>query len=209
MVKKLSVWCVAFSLLLISLSLISANLDIQKEIISPVAIKDLNVPAEITLTIKNLGDSDTFRIYSLVGIDLQPNESFSLAHDQTKIINLDAYPSIALKTSPDYYSFEYKIAGEKSGIQTDELAITLAYLKDAFNFYIEDISPTSTKAVIHFDNRGGHEYKNINVDFSSAFFNEIANFSLAPILNARKESKKGRHAPICPQGALQPERKPA
>jgi len=166
------------SLLLLNLAVVSSQLDIKKEVVSPVAIKDLNIPAEYTLTITNLGASDTFNIYSLVGITLQPNESFTLGANEVKVIDLKAYPPLELKVSPDYYSFDYKIAGQKAGIQSDELAITLVYLKDAFNFYVDDINPESTNAIVHFDNRGGHVFSNINLDLSSAFFTKTLSFPL-------------------------------
>lgn len=164
--------------LLLSIALVSANLEIKKDVISSVAIKDLNVPAEYKLEITNLGADDTFTIYSLVGIELQPNESFSIASHETKTIVLKAYPSLTLKTSPDYYSFEYKISGKNSGIQSDELSATLVYLKDAFNFYIDDINPNSNKAVVHFNNRGGYAFKNISLKLDSAFFTKSLDFPL-------------------------------
>jgi hypothetical protein len=180
MVKKIGALLIIFSALLLSLALISANLDIKKTVVSPVAIKDLSIPAVYTIKITNNGGADTFNIYSLVGLRLEPNESFSINTGETKEITLKAYIDMPLKVSPDYYSFEYKISGVNSGLQSDELAATLVYLKDAFNIHIDSINPLSDKTIINVDNRGGYFFKNVSLDVSSDFFLKSINFDLLP-----------------------------
>ncbi|MBM3247435.1 hypothetical protein FJZ17_02760 [Candidatus Pacearchaeota archaeon] len=178
---------VILAFVLINSVLVSANLEIKKETVSSMAIKDLNWPATFNVKIKNLGPTDTFRIYSLVGIDLEPTENFTIAQGETKEIVLKAYPSLPVKVSPDYHSFVYKIVGQKSGINDDELAISIANLRDAFTFTVDNINPLSQKAIINFDNKAGHVYSSVKLDLSSSFFNLNKEFSLAAYEKKRFE----------------------
>jgi hypothetical protein len=182
MIKKSSgvLLSVILAFVLINSILVSASLEIKKETVSSMAVKELNWPAIFNVKIKNLGPSDTFHIYSLVGIDMDPKENFSIASGETKEIVLKAYPSLPLRASPDYYSFVYKIAGENSGITNDEMAISIVNLKDAFTFTVDNLDPASQKAIIHFDNKAGHSYSNIKLELSSLFFTKNADFSLGP-----------------------------
>ena len=175
--KKTGYFIVASLMLFFSLSLIAADLDIKKETISNVAIKDLNKPAIFSLELTNLGEGDIFNIYSIAGVNMEPNESFSLDTGATKKLTVYAYPTIPLKVSPDYYSFEYKIKGMKAGIQKDQLAIEIVNLKDAFNFNVDPINPDSTTATITLENKYGGDLNNVVFEISSVFFSLNQNLS--------------------------------
>ena len=177
--KKIGIYILSSAIvMLFALAIVSASLEITKETVSSMAVKDLNLPAIFNVNLKNTGETDSFRIYSLVGINMEPSESFILESGATKTIVLRAYPTIAIKNSPEYYSFEYKISGEKSGIQTDELATAIANLKDVFSMNFEDLTLDSTKAILTFTNKGGHQFDNMNIEFSSAFFSETKPISM-------------------------------
>ncbi len=183
--RKVGVALLALFSAIILAGFVSASLEIREQTISSMAIPELNLPAKFNLEIKNLGDSDTFTIYSLSGIDIAPNQSFSIASGETKQVSISAMPTFSLKASPQYFSFEYKIEGQKTGMQSDELAISIVKLKDAFNFYIDGISPESDRAVIHFENKGGHAFSKVKLAVSSAFFSENLEFQM----NAYEEKK--------------------
>lgn len=171
---------VLLAFILVNSILVSANLEIKKEAVSSIAIKELNLPAIFNVQIKNLGTADTFRIYSLVGINMEPTEKFTISSGETREIVLKAYPTLPVKSSPDYYSFVYKIEGDSSGITNDELAISIVNLRDAFNFEADSINPNSQKVKINFDNRAGHSFPNVKLDLSSVFFTKSLEFSLNP-----------------------------
>ena len=80
---------VLFVALIISVSFISASLDIQKTAASSMAIKDLNKPAIFDLQLTNTGGSDTFTIYSLAGVYITPNENFFISGGETKQITIN------------------------------------------------------------------------------------------------------------------------
>lgn len=176
--KKVSVLVFALLSLALCLSLISAAVDIKKETVSSLAIKDLNVPAIYQLSITNQGLDDDFTLSSLSGISIEPNESFYIGSGQTKEITMKVTPKIPLKISPDYFSFEYMITGKRTASQVDEVVLTYVKLKDAFDISIKDITPDSTKAEITIKNKAGTAIDDINLDFSSLFFTQSKTISL-------------------------------
>lgn len=162
-------------LLLLQMSFISASLKVTSEAVSQMAILELNRPATFNLNLTNLGETDSFEIYTLVGLDIAPKEPFTIESGQTKQILLEVFP----KGLAQYYSFEYKIKGEKSGIQVENLVVNIVNLKDAFSLSVDEISQDSEQAVLHIENKGGQNFDNIDATFNSAFFTGSEKFSLA------------------------------
>jgi len=178
--KKIGVLIIALLVSLSFISLISAEgLEIQKEIVSSLAIPELNLPAIFNLHITNTNQTDIFRFYSLVGVDLEPTENITLSGGETTIIQLKAYPRFPVQISPNYYSFEYKIKGVYTPIQTDKIAMTIVKLKDAFDLKFDNVNPDSETAILNFKNLGGHAFEKVNLDLSSAFFTNSQEFALA------------------------------
>ena len=176
--KKFGVLVLVSLTLLLTLSLVSASLEISEKPISSMAIPDLNKPAIFNITIKNNGADDTFMMSSLAGIYFEPNESFSISQGSTKTLTVKIYPKIPLKVSPDYYSFEYEIKGEDAE-QIDDVALTLVRLKEALEVSAEDITVESNVAVLYLENKYGGPLEKLSVDFSSMFFSETREITLA------------------------------
>jgi len=175
--KKFGALFMVLSVILSSF-LVSASLDIKKEEVSSMAIKELNLPAVFKLSLTNNGPEDVFQIYSLVGITLEPNESFSILHGDTKIVYLKLYPNLPLKVSPDYYSIEYKVKSSSGGIQTADVAFSIASLKDAFDIDFDAINPESETATLHFTNRAGHDLKDVKLEVYSELFSQSFGFDI-------------------------------
>lgn len=160
-------------------SIAVAELEVKETVVSSIAIPELNKPAMFDLSITNSGKSDEFLIYSLGGINIEPNESFAIDSGKTKNIAVKVYPIIPLKLSPDYYSFEYKIVGEDTPAYLDEFAVTMVKLRDAFTLSIEDINPESQTAAVHIVNKYGGNIEGISIELSSLFFSQTSDFSLS------------------------------
>ena len=177
-VKKLGVLLVfaLFFVQLSALSLISAEVTVREQAVSLMAILELNKPAIFNLDITNNGASDIFEIYTLVGLDMEPKEKFSLSGGETETIVVQVYP----RGIAQPYPFEYKIKGEKMGVQKESLVINIVNLKDVFNIKAEDINPDSEEATIYFENKGGHSFDSVDLSLSSVFFDENFKFSVAP-----------------------------
>ncbi len=186
--KKIGVFVAAVFSLALILSFASAeSLSIKKEIVSAQAIPELNLPAIYNLKITNINETDIFTMYSLVGVDIQPAEGITISGGETKDIVLKAYPKFPIEISPNYYSFEYKIKGIYTPIQTDKLAMTIVKLKDAFGLEFESINPDSETTILNFKNLGGHSFDKISLELSSAFFESSQEFALAPSETKRIE----------------------
>ena len=74
-----------FSIILISLSIISISaidLEVESKPISSSYLIELDEPAIFDLTIKNLGNKDTFKLYSLVGINITHNPNYRSQRNQ-------------------------------------------------------------------------------------------------------------------------------
>ncbi len=168
--------------LLLSVSLVSSiNLDIQKEAVSDVIISELNKPAIFKLTIKNNGERDSFEIYSLVSVDINPKNAFVLSRGESRELTIYVTASDTIKKNPGAFSFVYKIKGSDTGTQEDRLTINIARLKDALQITSESLTPDSDKATIYVENKESFDFKEMSADFSSVFFSFSENFSLGPL----------------------------
>ncbi len=168
--------------LLTLVSLASAiNLEIEEKAINDVVIVELDTPALFSFTIKNLGQSDGFEIYSLVGVDIFPKSSFNLETGETKKINVKVIAGESVKKNPGYFTFVYKIKGANTGIQEERLTMKIVNLKDALQLSADNIDPESEQAIIHIENKENFNFENIEAEFSSVFFSFSENFSLSSL----------------------------
>jgi len=179
MFKKIGL--LVFIILLIDVAS-AINLQIEKEPINDVIVSELNNPSTFKFTIKNLGESDTFEIYSLVDVSISPKEPFSIAGGETKDLNVKLTAGESIKKnfekSPGYFTFIYKIKGENTGTQEDRITIKITDLKNVLGLSADNLNPESDKATIHVQNREEFEFQNIEAEFSSVFFKFSENFSL-------------------------------
>lgn len=166
-------------LLLFSIVSVSAgNLEIEKKTINDVVISELSEPAVFELTLRNLGSSDNFEIYSLVGIDMSPKGTFQINRGETKIIEVKVFPNDKLKQKTGLMTFAYKIRGQDTGIQDDMLTINIVSLKEVFEVGVENINPESENAIVYVINKVSKEFPNVKGKFSSAFFESEETFSV-------------------------------
>lgn len=182
--------------ILILASLASADIDISKEAITEVVIKELNNPAIFNFTIENIGDSDNFEIYSLTGADFSPRGTFPIAHGETKKLEVKVYLDESIRKNTGYYKFQYKIRGQLLGIIDDELMVKIIPLKDIIHVNPQSIKINDQTAIITLKNLEKNDFQNMNIKFSAAFFEEIKEISLKPLeiknitLNINKDISK-------------------
>ncbi len=158
-------------------NLVLAELEVNATAISLLTIPEINKPAIFSLSIQNLDFADDFTIYALSGIRIEA-EDVSIGKGKTAEVIIKAYPTIPLKISPDYYSFEYKIKGEDTPAQEEQIAVSMVKLADAFDISAEDITPDSNTATIKIKNKYGGEIENITLKLSSELFEQTSVFSL-------------------------------
>src|SRR3989344_6922411 len=95
-----------FVLFLILPHLSAIELDVQKIDSKEVMIKDVNEPATFDLKIKNLGGSDYFEFYNLLGFSMAPKGTVLISTGETKDVQLFIYPRDDLNYN-GFYTFEY------------------------------------------------------------------------------------------------------
>lgn len=166
-------------LLVLSIVSVSAALEIEKKPVNDVVILEFSDPAIFTLTLRNTGSTESFEIYSLVGVEILPKEPFTIPSGETKTIDIMVNPLD--KTKKRSFTFVYKIKGKNSGIQEDTLSVDLVGLKDALEIGVYDIHPESEQATLYIKNKVNFNFPEIKASFNSAFFNTEKTFSLSPL----------------------------
>jgi hypothetical protein len=191
MTKKLGVLVLALLCMSIFfLSFVSAiNLKVTLNPIQKSFISDLNEPAVMELTINNLGDKDTFKIYSLVGVEIKADE-VTIGNNESKNVTvyISSNPATLLKSGS--FTFEYKIKNSKNEIYTDYTTINIVSLKDAVSVATSNLNPQSQAERITIQNNVDYEFKDLNVKVYSAFFTFEKTFDLG------KSEKKEFDAPL-------------
>ncbi len=178
--KPLLIVIIVFSLLLTLVSAI--DLDISSKPISNIAILDLDEPAIFELTIRNLGETESFEIYSLVGVDISPEEKFTIFSGETKKIQIMAMPQ---DSKPKGFStFEYRIKNSLNEIQKESLTINIVDLGGAFSITSENINPKAEQTKILIQNKANINF-NLELIMNSAFFDFETSLFLNP-----KETKE-------------------
>lgn len=165
-------------LLLILVQVVSASLEIEKKAVIDSVVPETKQPAVYDLEIKNLGETDDFSVYSLVGVDIKPNETFRIASGETKNVRVELFPQEAVLENPGTFNFIYKVKGEKTGITEDVMLIRVINLKDALEINSYNINLDADKAVVYVRSRVSLPFPEIKAEFHSAFFNFEKNFSL-------------------------------
>ncbi len=168
--------------LLILPSVLAINLNIEKQSSNEVLILGLKMPAVFDLKITNLGPSDNFRFYNLVGLSISP-ETVWINQGETKEIKLKISPIGDLNIR-GFYSFKYTIRAQDESEIDQQLTVKIIDLKDAFEIGSEEFDSDSNSLGIYIHNKVSFDFSEINAKFTSAFFNFEKNFSLAP--NQRK-----------------------
>lgn len=170
-------------LFVISLSfVVAAEIEIEKEVISDVVIAELGEPARFDFKIRNLGPSDDFEIYSLVGVSFSPKGFFEISAGEVKELEVEVFPSEKLRRDINgRLNFIYSIRGISSNATDDELSIRIIKLKDAIAISTINIVPGNELATIYIENRENFNFEDIEASFSSPFFSTQEQFSLGAL----------------------------
>ncbi len=183
-------------MILMQASAVSAKVLVEKNPIIDVIIPGTNLNASYQLKITNLGENDSFRLYSLVGVKIIPNNSFYIAEGETKTIDVTLSPEQSVLSKSGTFVFVYKIEGGKMGIQNDDMLIRIVNLKDAMEINSYNINLDSNNAVVYVKNKIGISFPEVRAVFHSGFFNFSQTFSINPYekkefeINLNKEKIK-------------------
>jgi hypothetical protein len=155
------------------------NLEVEKIDNGSVIISELDNPAIFDLVINNFGESEKFKIYSLVGVDIKPDDFFELGPGKTTI-EITAKPGEEIRKLDGFVKFEYQIYGQKSGIFKDELLVKVVSLGEAIDLSAKPLSPNEEDAVVVIGNKEDAHLDNLQMVLESVFFETVENVSLGP-----------------------------
>ena len=164
-------------------SILAINLDIEEKSSSKVMIPEINQPAIINLKITNLGQSDNFQFYNLLGFSMAPKGTVQISSGETKDVQLIIFP----REGSDYrgfQTFKYFIRSEDTSEISQDLTIKIINLEDAFELGAEELNLESNSFEVYIHNKENLNFSEIEGKFSSAFFDFEEKFSLGP--NERK-----------------------
>jgi len=177
--KKYLVIACLMLVLLGFLGIASAELEIVKTAVSDVVVTELGNQAEFNILIKNSGPSDNFQVYTLVsGITLTPEDSFYISKDGEKEINVKISFDEKMLKGRESFGFEYRIAGDKSGVTKDILSVRVFSLGSAVTVTSKDIQFNQKEATLVVKNRANYTFQDISINAKSEFFNKNYQLSL-------------------------------
>ncbi|MBI2043225.1 hypothetical protein HYT25_02445 [Candidatus Pacearchaeota archaeon] len=157
-------------ILLLALPYLSAiNLEVQKVGSREVIINNVNEPATFDLKVKNLGSSDNFEFYNLLGFSMAPKGTVLIAGGETKDVQLMIYPREDLNFN-GFYTFEYFIQGTNKEKVSEKVTINMIDLKDAFEIGSWEIFPETSSINVYISNKVNFNFDIIRVSFDSPFF---------------------------------------
>ncbi len=163
---------------LLILPFISAiNLQIEQQNPTGVMIPELNEPAAFDLKIKNLGTSDNFEFYNLLGFTMTPAEKIAINSGETKDIMIVIYPRESSNIR-GYYGLAYYIMASDNSEIEEKLTIRIIDLKDAFEIGSADINPESSSVDLYIYNKENYDFGDVKAKIDSPFFKVEEEFSM-------------------------------
>lgn len=163
------------------------SIEIEKEPVVDVIIPEIGEKAVYELKITNLGQEDSFSIYSSVGeeiwpnvvkVDIWPNETFTIGSGESKEIKVEIMPEKAILQNPGIFNLFYKIESSTGRVREDVMLVKIVNLKDVIEINSYNINLESEKAVVFARNKGSLPFPKIKAHFYSVFFDFEEEFSL-------------------------------
>lgn len=179
MVKGVIIAVIALFLLAMPL-VVALNFDVQYIDRGSTVVSQLNNPAKFDLVIDNKGPQDTFRVYSLIGMNIVPSTRFSVPTGEV-VQPVSAYVPDVVIGKPGLYLLDYQVKGDNTNIFEDKFKIKLVDIKDALDIRAGDISIDDSSVNVTIKNLQNADLENLSFELKSEFFDfETGIFSLKP-----------------------------
>lgn len=160
-------------------TIFALNLNVQTNTTGAVLITNVNEPAVFNLQITNLGPSDNFHVYNLLGYVMNPTSAVYINSGETKDVQVTIYPRSDL-TYNGYYVFNYIIQNDAGDQSPQSLSFKIMSLQNALQVGASEINPQSNSVTIYIKNLVNFNFDNVTAKFNSPFFILNQQFSLAP-----------------------------
>lgn len=177
--KKLILFIIVFGILV--LPLISAvNIDVHKKSSGEIYIPELDNDIEYSFSMTNNGNTDTFSIINYVSMEISPSKNIKIGAGETKNLELTITPLSEISDVGPYI-FSYFIKGNiDKNIQEEKINFNIVPLKDVFEVGATNLNPESSNMNVYVKNKVNYEFKSLNANFESPFFDANTEFSLKP-----------------------------
>jgi len=165
-------------------NVLAINIEVGKISHDEVLIADLENPAAIFgINITNKGPSGTFEFYNLAGFSMSPTK-ITINSGETKDVQLNMSP-IGKISQRGYFTVPYFIRAADTSEIEESFTFKIIELREAFEVGSGDVDPESKSIEIFIKNLEGVDFGDVNVKFSSAFFNIEQNFAIGPMETER------------------------
>lgn len=148
-----------------------------------VVIVDIGNPAFYDLVINNLGEEEEFRIFTLVGVMIEPSEFFTLPPGETTVPVTAYMGDKILAERRGLLAFEYQIKGRTRDLFKDKLLVNLVSLEEILDIEYGPIHPDDSVVKVSVSNKENVKIENMTIVVESVFFRESFTFDLGPYAN--------------------------
>jgi hypothetical protein len=181
----MKIWCLLLlaSVFACSTVLADAGLEIEKISKEDVVVAEIGNPAYYDLVINNLEDEDQFRIFTLVGVQIEPSEYVTLESGETTVPIKATMSEKILRERRGLLYFEYQIKGMNRDLLKDKLLVKIVSMKDILEVKYGDLNPDNNLVEISMSNKEDVKLENLTLIFESVFFRESTPLSLGPYEN--------------------------
>lgn len=156
-------------------NILAINLKVEKISQNEVLIADLESPVAVfDINITNNGPPGNFEFYNLAGFSMSPTK-ITINSMETKEIQLQLSP-IGKISQRGFYTIPYFIRATDTSEIEESLTFKIIDLREAFEVGSGDVDPESQSIDIFIKNLEDVDFGDVNVKFSSAFFNVEEDF---------------------------------
>lgn len=168
-----------FLILALLPAVLAVNLDIEKISSDEVLILGLADAVNFDVQITNNGFSDNFEFYTFFGSKMIPEKTVRIEKDETKNMTISFFPrdDIELKGK---VGIEYFIQGGDRSSQKEKVSVNILELGEAFKIGSSSVNPESRELTIFIQNKVNFDFKDLEVDFTSPFFDLSKTIHLKP-----------------------------
>lgn len=168
-----------FMILLLLPSVMAINLRIEKNSTDEVMIAESGQATIFDLQITNLGSANNFEFYNLLGFSMFPVGTVPIAQYETKEVALEISP-LGPISERGFYTFNYFIRGADGSELEEELTFRIIDIEDAFLVGSGEVEIESNEIEIFIQNKVNSDFGDVDIEFSSPFFNIEKSFSIGP-----------------------------
>ena len=157
----------------------AADLEITQNSDKNNIIVGVDNPIILDLSIKNNGKTDSFSIYTLFGAGFNMTENFIIEKGKTERLSLEFLPSSNLKVR-GHLAVPYFVQASDYSEVEEKFVLNIVDLEDSFEIGASSLDPDTKILDVFIHNTLNHSFDDVDLYFSSAFFDFNKKVSFSP-----------------------------